>query len=688
MDGRVEPREAGPDAMPANPGGTLHLAQDPPALRGWVSPDPSAPASASDASDASGASDASDAEELPEIGLDIEGFPTHILTAEPLRDAQGRHRVTWPLPDMLRDGVPRRARAFHMISGLELDGSPLTLLAHRAAGAPMPAEPERRTGMRWPEGLAGVRPAGMASLIADGLLAEAASPATGLRFELLAEAPLAKPPLAKPPLAEPPLAEPPLAEPPAGSGIPRGLRLLADAVASTVTLHIRLDPPAPGEAQPWRIIAWLPEATETQIRARFDILLERREGAGFKPLRRLRRGWVFRRPSEHPIELLLSAEEAEMLAEGGVWIGLRVEGAKGLSALLPEQGTQPLPEAPRFEDGRLDGAFAQAVEFLRVHGEARAEDHSLLPALWQAPPPSRAASRAAGGAHPFTQIILPIFNGGEEVKQCLEALRNGATGPMQVLMVDDGSRDFTAEMLRAQAAADPRFILHRRDSNRGYTKSINEGVLLTSADWVVVLNSDTIVPPSWLDRMHAAARARPGTGMVGPLSNAATWQSLPAAKRPDGSWSTNSMIAPHHLPQVQAILDRVSERAYPEFPVLNGFCTMISREVFDVVGPYDEDAFPMGYGEETDLCLRARRAGFRLTVADDCFVYHHKSVSFGSVARARLSRAGWLEMTNKHPGVVIPALERIMQDCVPLGQLRARLAHLGSELMQPEAGPV
>jgi len=168
--------------------------------------------------------------------------------------------------------------------------------------------------------------------------------------------------------------------------------------------------------------------------------------------------------------------------------------------------------------------------------------------------------------------------------------------------------------------------------------------------------------------------------MVGPLSNAATWQSLPAAKRPDGSWSTNEMIEPRHVAQVQALLDEASERAYPEFPVLNGFCTMISRRVFATVGLYDEDAFPMGYGEEVDLCLRARRAGFRLTLADDCFVYHHKSVSFGSVARTRLSRAGGLEMTNKHSGVIIPSLERMMQDNAPLGRLRARFSDLASEL--------
>ena len=61
---------------------------------------------------------------------------------------------------------------------------------------------------------------------------------------------------------------------------------------------------------------------------------------------------------------------------------------------------------------------------------------------------------------------------------------------------------------------------------------------------------------------------------------------------------------------MQAILEGVTERRYPAVPLLNGFCTLIRRAVFERAGLYDEDAFPIGYGEETDLCLRAAKAGF------------------------------------------------------------------------------
>jgi GT2 family glycosyltransferase len=646
MDGSAETREASPEGIPpvAVPGGEVRPMAEAAGLTGWAAPDPLTP------------------DEPPEIGLDVEGVSTSIVTAEPQRDPQGRFRLSWPLPPLLRDGVARRVRAFHMLSGQELDGSPLTLAAPPLAAAPPAATPDAAAdgahamGLRWPEGLAGMRPAGGVTPIAEGVLGETDAPGGYLRFQLLAEAP-------------------------EGPQAPRrGIRLVADAVAPVVCLHFRLGEAVADQPMAWEVTAWLPEATEAHVKARFDITLERREGPVFHTLRRLRRGTLFRRPSDHAFEITLAPEEAALLAEDGVWIGLIARSAKGLSAWLPSPGPAPLPEAARFEDARLDEAFAHAVGFVRVHGEARREAHPLLPGLWEPPPPARATARPAGQAHPFTQVILPVYNGHDEVRACLHALRAAATGPMQVVMVDDGSRDFTAEMLRAEAMADPRFILHRRDNNRGYTKSINEGVLLTGADWVVVLNSDTLVSKGWLDRLHAAALARPGTGMVGPLSNAATWQSVPAAKRPDGSWSTNAVIQPRHLARMQAILDEVSERAYPEFPVLNGFCTLIAREVFDRVGLYDEDAFPTGYGEETDLCLRARQAGFRLTLADDCFVYHHKSVTFGQAERTRLSRQGGLEMTNKHSGVIVPALERIMQDCAPLGRLRARLSNLAAEL--------
>ena len=622
IDDRMDGSETGHELVD----GALRLHPDPPSLRGWVRAATLAP------------------DDTPEIGLDIEGLGTRVLTGQ--ADGAGRFLVDWPLPSPLRDGVARDARAFHLVTGRELAGSPLRIEGAPDrdavdAGPAAPWEPpsdeitEAGRLDLWPGGLAGLVPSTLAEL-AEGLRGGALPPAAQQRFEMV----------------------------PGGVSATPGVRLMLDAPSPRVTLLFDLAGVPQG---PLLVTAWLPEATEAHMHAVLELSLQAREGSGFRRLRVLRRARVFRRPVEIPVEIFLAEEEA------GAWLAVEAFRAKGLAARLPCPAP-PAPRSPRFEDGRLDATFAQAQSFARIHGAASRPE----------PAPPRAPARAAGGAHPFTQVVLPVYNGGAEVRACLRALSAAATGPMQVVIVDDGSRGLTAEMLREEAARDPRLVLHRRDVNRGYTKSINEGVALTGADWLVVLNSDTLVPKGWLDRLHAAARSRPGIGMVGPVSNAASWQSLPAVKRPDGSWSTNDAIRPEHLDQVQALLDDASERAYPDFPLLNGFCTLISREVFDRVGLYDEEAFPMGYGEETDLCLRARAAGFGLVVADDCFVFHHKSLSFGT-ARSGLTRAGGFEMTNKHPGVVIPALERRMQESAVLGRLRGRLAGLAEQLA-PSAG--
>lgn len=553
-------------------------------------------------------------------------------------DARG---FRWQLPQDV--GMPDAPllKAWHPDTGEELEGSPVALPATLPGGTPEAEVPLAR----WPGGLAGFVGAAMPTRIASGLYVAVAGPTSMLRFEML-ELP--------------------------GTMPRRGVRLRAASTVQEITAHLHLPtPPPPGVVLPFEVTAWLPEAHRVAAQAQLEIWLTRREAAGvFTPLRRLRRGRIFRQPSALSAELEILPED--MSEAIGLWITLVLRDAGGL-CLLPPTASHAAPETEGLEDRRLHGSFALLARMAHLHMPAGASQAPALPSSTAPTHPMKAPHAAARDAtHPFTEIILPVYNGGAVIRDCLRALRLAATGPSRVIVVDDGSRGYTAEMVRQEVANDPLFRLHRRDTNRGYTKSINEGVLLAEAPWVVVLNSDTLVPRGWLDRLHAAARARAGTGMVGPLSNAASWQSIPQTKRPDGGWSTNDLIAPRHLEKVQALLAEASERTFPEFPLLNGFATLISREVFDTVGLYDEEAFPMGYGEETDLCLRARGAGFRLTVADDCFVFHHKSLSFGG-ERQRLTRAGNLELVNKHPGVNMAALEAQMQASAPLGRLRARM---------------
>jgi hypothetical protein len=62
----------------------------------------------------------------------------------------------------------------------------------------------------------------------------------------------------------------------------------------------------------------------------------------------------------------------------------------------------------------------------------------------------------------------------------------------------------------------------------------------------------------------------------------------------------------------------------------------MTREVWETVGPFDEVAFPRGFGEENDFCFRASDAGFGMIVATNTYVFHAKSKSYGEADRQRL----------------------------------------------------
>ncbi|MBN9022505.1 MAG: glycosyltransferase [Rhizobiales bacterium] len=294
-------------------------------------------------------------------------------------------------------------------------------------------------------------------------------------------------------------------------------------------------------------------------------------------------------------------------------------------------------------------------------------------------PPQPAAIR--GGA-PFTQIVVPVFNALADVGDLLDSLVTHTTSPFEVLLLDDASGGFTDRMLSRWAAADPRIRLVRHDENIGYTANINFGLHLTNADYAVLMNSDVVVTPNWLEKLHEALAFDDQTAAVGPVSNAASWQSVPRAKTAGGAWAVNRLPKDTTPNDYAALVERLSAAAFPEFPLLNGFCTLFRRAALAQVGFFDAEAFPHGYGEENDVCIRLRGAGYRLRVADHCFLLHKKSKSFGHDRRQQLTKQSNETFRAKHPEVSVPALEAEMQSNAVLGTLRQELVAAGSVELQ------
>ena len=249
-------------------------------------------------------------------------------------------------------------------------------------------------------------------------------------------------------------------------------------------------------------------------------------------------------------------------------------------------------------------------------------------------------------------VVVCVHNALDDVKNCLQAVEKTQYDPdkLTLTLVDDGSDTETAEFLQdfAKRVAFAKVIC--RDTAGGYTVAANTGIASGAHDFIALLNSDTIVPARWMQKIIGRFALAPDIGIVGPLSNAATWQSVPERSVPDGGWAINEVPRGMGVDDVDAVVEEAA-KAVPQLvrlPLLNGFCYTIRREVVERIGAFDEVGFPRGFGEEDDFSLRATNAGFGIALAHDTYVFHAKSKSYGSSRREALTAAGQDELRRKH----------------------------------------
>jgi GT2 family glycosyltransferase len=273
------------------------------------------------------------------------------------------------------------------------------------------------------------------------------------------------------------------------------------------------------------------------------------------------------------------------------------------------------------------------------------------------------------------EIIVPIFNAPAAVGDCLSALRENTRTPHLVTLVNDGSFSDTSDLIERFSSSNPWCRVLRAAQNEGYTVAINKAIKSSVGKPLIILNSDTVVTPNWLPSLIECLHSCSNTGMAGPLSNAASWQSIPNVKNKDG-WVINKLEANNTPEHCAAVLRSVSVKAFPEVPVLNGFCLAIRRELFDAIGLFDELSFPIGYGEENDFCMRATDAGFKLRVADHVYVYHHKSRSFGVERRTNMTIRANKILEARYGKERLLQLTTKMEACAALQEIRQKFAQV------------
>jgi len=224
------------------------------------------------------------------------------------------------------------------------------------------------------------------------------------------------------------------------------------------------------------------------------------------------------------------------------------------------------------------------------------------------------------GFSPNVFVVIVNWNGRSDTLECLESLCRLDYPSLQIVISDNASEDESVEAVRRMYPS-ARIIANTR--NLGFTGGNNVGIryaLENGADYVWLLNNDTIVDPNALSSLVGAAENDPGIGIVG---SKIYYYSEPniisfAGANIDWAKGTSAHIGRGEVDKGQ--YDRVSDVAR-----VSGCSMLVKKQVCESVGVFDETFFL--FVEDVDWCVRAKLGGFRCVFVPSSKVWHKEGSS-------------------------------------------------------------
>jgi GT2 family glycosyltransferase len=248
---------------------------------------------------------------------------------------------------------------------------------------------------------------------------------------------------------------------------------------------------------------------------------------------------------------------------------------------------------------------------------------------------------------PPVTVVVPVYGDLPSLTACVESLKaNIDQSRHHVLLMNDSGPDADEieTALLALIAGQPGFSYERNLRNLGFVGNCNRAALeidQTDND-ILLLNSDTMTTPGFLEELSGVLHASPEHGAVCARSNNATIASLPFKLRDPAVGRSIERTAQAHE-QLKDSLPRFSIS-----PVAMGFCILMRRELIREHGLFDE-VFAPGYGEENDFCLRIGQAGFSSVIAHRALVFHVGARSFVGARREALRSSHEKILVTRYP---------------------------------------
>ncbi len=202
-------------------------------------------------------------------------------------------------------------------------------------------------------------------------------------------------------------------------------------------------------------------------------------------------------------------------------------------------------------------------------------------------------------------VIIPVYNRPDEVDELLQSLTEQTFSDFEVIVVEDGSAIPCRQVAERYAARLP--VHYYNKPNSGPGQSRNYGAERSRGDYLLILDSDCILPPDYLDAVEAELRHRPCDAFGGPDRAHASFTDMQKAI----NYSMTSFFTTGGIRGGRKKMDKFYPRS---------FNMGIRREVYEALGGFSK----MRFGEDIDLSIRIFKGGYSCRLFPDAWVYHKR----------------------------------------------------------------
>lgn len=232
---------------------------------------------------------------------------------------------------------------------------------------------------------------------------------------------------------------------------------------------------------------------------------------------------------------------------------------------------------------------------------------------------------------PLVSVVVPCCGQLELTRLCVPSLMRHTRQSFEIIAIDAGSLDGTAEYwMGVQATASVRVEVVRAPSDEELAAALAQGLRHTNGEFIALLNNDTVVPDGWLMQLSALIGTNPSLAMVAPMTTfgpggQVVWP-VPYQLDAGASNEFNSNFIQAQVAVVNSFAIDWRERnrgKWSEEERLGGGCMLIRKSALNAVGPIQ--GAPLQFFDPEAISRKLREAGYKLACCRDLFVH-----SFGS----------------------------------------------------------